>query len=615
MKIIEMIKEKAKANEKWFSVEFYPYKTTEGVYNLFDRCDRFADTAPLFADITWGAGGSTSDMSLEIASALQNYICLETQMHLTCTNMHKHQFADALVKCKEQGIQNILALRGDPPRGEEKWEAVEGGFSNAADLVKFIREEHGDHFAICVAGYPEGHIECVSKEQDIQYLKEKVDAGADMIITQLFYDANIFFDWVKDCRAAGITVPIIPGIMPITSYKSMKKCCGFSKTYVPQECWDNLERLQDDVEASKEYGATFMANMCKRLLDQGVQGLHMYTMNQEGPTQALLEKLGMLTKNSRSGRMPWRESIDDARSGEDVRPIFWSNRPKSYLQRTKDWETFPEGRWGGFIPTNMASMGTFGSVESKNRAPVFNDPGNWHNLADVDFSEKYKETWGAELKVETDIYDVFVKFVKGEITTMPWNEVPLREESHTISTDLLRINRAGFLSINSQPRVDGMASDDPKVGWGPAGGRVYQKAYVEFFCSPVLLQKLLMAAQFPEFETLTIHAIDRAGNRDGNGKLKVNAVTWGIFPESEVKQPTVVDPEALESWKTEAFQLWEDQWLKLYEPESASYKVLSEVIESYFLVTIVDNDYWTEHNDMFMVFTKALEQVAPSKVL
>lgn len=592
MKIIDLIRERAKADEKWFSVEFYPYKTTEGVYNLFDRCDQYADVKPLFADITWGAGGSTADMSLEIATALQNYICLETQMHLTCTNMEKEAFASALIKCKENGIQNILALRGDPPRGQEKWTATDGGFEHAVDLVKFIREEHGDHFAICVAGYPEGHTEAESYDKDIEYLKQKVDAGADMIITQLFYDVKVFLDFVKDCRAEGIQCPIIPGIMPITSYQSMQKICKMSNTKVPPEVWANLEQLKDKPDEVKEYGTTYVANMCRKLLDSGVQGLHMYTMNQLGPCQAVLRKLDML----KTGKTyPWRQACD---RDEDVRPIFWANRPKSYLKRTKEWEDYPQGRWGGFTPRNN---------NADNRTPAFGEMGNWHNLPDVDFNTKYTEWWGKEFGCERDVFNVFIKFVKGDIDRLPWNEVPLRRESHQISQDLLRLNKSGYLSINSQPRVNGADSSDEEVGWGAPGGRVYQKAYIEFFCSPDRLMKLLQVAK--QFPSLTFHAINKAGDREGNGKHKVNAVTWGIFPESEVKQPTVVDPEALMSWKSEAFSLWENQWLSLYDNETDSYKVLSNMIETYYLVTLVDNAFYDDESDIFMIFARSAEVI------
>jgi len=212
---------------------------------LYERVERMAKLEPMFVDITWGAGGTTSDLTLELASNFQQQFNLETQMHLTCTNISKESVTDALIKARASGIRNILCLRGDPPAGQEKWQATEGGFNNAVDLVRYVKEQHGDFFGISVAGYPEGHIDWfkegekseIAREdymRDLRYLKEKVDAGADAIITQLFYDVDIYLQWVKDCREIGITVPIIPGIMPIGTYAGFFRMTGFCKTKIPQ---------------------------------------------------------------------------------------------------------------------------------------------------------------------------------------------------------------------------------------------------------------------------------------------------------------------------------------------------------------------------------------------
>ena len=154
---------------------------------------------PLWVDITWGAGGTTAILTLEITQHIQLFTGLDVMMHLTCTNMTKDTIDDALEKCHKYGVRNILALRGDPPKGEEKWTACDGGFSNACDLIKYIRGKYNDHFCIGVAGYPETHLEAESPEKDIEYLKHKVDCGADLIITQLFYDNNKFLDFVDKC--------------------------------------------------------------------------------------------------------------------------------------------------------------------------------------------------------------------------------------------------------------------------------------------------------------------------------------------------------------------------------------------------------------------------------
>ena len=185
-------------------------------------------------------------------------------MHLTCTNMPVEQLDGALARCREAGVTNILALRGDPPKGQETFAAVEGGFACALDLVKHIRAGHGDFFGIAVAGYPEAHPDAIVLDdeakmaenyaKDVAYLKEKCDAGADLVVTQLFYDVALYFQFVKDCRAAGITVPIIPGIMPIMTYGGFKRMTSFCKTKVPAEVAAAVEARKDDDDAVREYG-------------------------------------------------------------------------------------------------------------------------------------------------------------------------------------------------------------------------------------------------------------------------------------------------------------------------------------------------------------------------
>lgn len=158
---------------------------------------------PEFIDVTWNAGGTSSDTTLELCTTAQSVYGLETCMHLTCTNMPREKIDVALKAAKEGGIQNILALRGDPPRGQENWTSVDTGFSYASDLVRYIREQYGDYFCIGVAGYPEGHPDSKDKSVDLRYLKEKIDAGADYIVTQLFYDCDLYLDWVKSVREIG----------------------------------------------------------------------------------------------------------------------------------------------------------------------------------------------------------------------------------------------------------------------------------------------------------------------------------------------------------------------------------------------------------------------------
>ncbi|PSC68978.1 5,10-methylenetetrahydrofolate reductase [Micractinium conductrix] len=304
-KIIDKLNERVSAGQTFFSFEYFPPKTDEGVANLKERQMRMAALGPAFCDITWGAGGSTADVTLDVARSMQQEVGVETMMHLTCTNMPVDQLQEALAKAKEYGIRNILALRGDPPKGQDHFEQVEGGFACALDLVKYIRAEHGDYFGIGVSGYPEAHPDVIVEDAaqmeknywvDIDYLKQKIDAGADFVVTQLFYDVDRYFKFVKDCRSRGIHCPILPGVMPIMAYGGFKRMTSFCKTAVPQHMADTLEAIKGSDEAVKAFGISLGTMMCQRLLDGGAPGLHMYTLNLERSAVAILENVGLIPK-------------------------------------------------------------------------------------------------------------------------------------------------------------------------------------------------------------------------------------------------------------------------------------------------------------------------------
>lgn len=222
----------------------------------------------------------------------------------------------ALERAKQLGIRNILALRGDPPKGSENWEAVDDGFTTATELVRFIRAEFGDWFGIGVSGYPEGHISCTSLDDDIRYLKEKVDAGADFIITQLFYDVDLYFSWLEKIRAVGVSCPVIPGIMPIQNYNGFLRMTSFCKTAVPQEISDALEQCKHDDDAVKQYGIDLGIAMCRRLLEAGTPGLHFYTLNLERSVAQILEGSDQTTTGAHPRNDP------RANAGSSVRAVL-----------------------------------------------------------------------------------------------------------------------------------------------------------------------------------------------------------------------------------------------------------------------------------------------------
>jgi len=320
--LIDLIK--AKGDEPWIAFEYFPPKTEAGVENLYKRLADMKKSDPLYGDFTWGAGGTTSDLTLELTQNAQNRFGLVGNMHLTCTNMPREKLETALKVSEEVGIRNILALRGDPPVGQENFEKVDTGFGCALDLVKYIREKTGNTFCITFAGYPEGHPNMIKKviagqtltatergravkmddgsihvcsdtdfEAELDYLKAKVDAGAQIIVTQMFYDVKVFLDFVTACRRKGIDVPIIPGIMCILSYAGFKRMGGFCKTRVPDKMAAELEALKDDKDAVVDYGVRWGIETCQTLMKNGHNGLHFYTLNLDKIVNRILLGLGM----------------------------------------------------------------------------------------------------------------------------------------------------------------------------------------------------------------------------------------------------------------------------------------------------------------------------------
>jgi methylenetetrahydrofolate reductase (NADPH) len=210
-----------------------------------------------------------------MVNVAQTVYGLETCMHLTCTDMQREKVDAALQDAYNAGCTNILALRGDPPRDQETWQATEGGFRYAKDLVKYIRDKYGNHFDIGVAGYPEGCDDQDDLELLMDHLKEKVDAGGTFIVTQMFYDADIFLDWVNKCRRKGINVPIIPGIMPIHTYAAFIRRSNWTKCRIPPDWLTALEPVKNDDSAVRNIGKSLVAEMCRKLLQGGIFHLHL----------------------------------------------------------------------------------------------------------------------------------------------------------------------------------------------------------------------------------------------------------------------------------------------------------------------------------------------------
>lgn len=490
-------------------------------------------------------------------------------MHLTCTNMTKDLIDEALAKCKEYGVKNILALRGDPPKGEEKWTSCEGGFEYASDLVAYIRKQYDDYFCIAVAGYPETHLEAESEESDIQNLKKKVDAGADLIITQLFYDTQKFLDYQAKVKDVGVDVPVIPGIMPIQNYGGFCRMTEFCKTFVPQKIKDDLEPIHEDEDKVKQYGIDLCVEMCQTLMDAGVKFLHFYTLNLEKTVVAVIDKLGIASKQK---KLPYAVPNTPTRKEESVRPIFWANKQKSYIARTNDWDEFPNGRWG------------------VSRSPAFGDMGDYPSMNKVQTKpEKLLKMWGTP-ESEDDIGQLIIKYIQGKVKRLPWSEGKIAEETQTISDFLNTLNTNRMFTTNSQPRVNCASSSDPVVGWGPEGGFVFQKAYCEFLIPKDKVQKIIKF--FEKYPSFSYQAMNVSGEHLINvSEDDVNAVTWGVFPAKEIQQPTVVDHRAFELWVNEVFGHIKQDWLNLYKEDEPSYKIINTLYNDYYLMNVVDNDF------------------------
>ncbi len=269
------------------SFEFFPPKSPQEEEALFENLERLKKWNPGFVSVTYGAGGSTHDKSLEIAYAMKGQ-GLNVVAHLTCVGATKDNLARTLDWLSEKGIENILALRGDPPQGEKSFRPVPGGFQYAYQLVEFIKE--GWDFCIGVAGYPEGHIENPDKEADLRYLKLKVDKGADFVVTQLFFDNRFFFNFLGRARAIGIHVPIIPGIMPITNLNQVIRFTQLCGATIPRSLLRRLEEGKSPEEV-RSRGIEHARLQCRELLERGVKALHFYTLNRSRATEEILTRL------------------------------------------------------------------------------------------------------------------------------------------------------------------------------------------------------------------------------------------------------------------------------------------------------------------------------------
>ncbi len=272
-----------------FSFEFFPPKTAEGEATLWQTLEDLRALEPGFVSVTYGAGGSTRDRTVELVTQIKARTGIEAMAHLTCVGHTKDELAAVLDKLAAARIENVLALRGDAPKGQTTFQKTEGGFLYASELVAFIRERD-QGFCIGGAAYPEGHLES-SRELDLKHLKTKVDEGLDFVITQLFFDNAFYFDFVERARRSGINVPIVPGIMPITNYEQIQRFVRMCGTTVPMRLQLELEKIKDDHDAVMQLGVAHATVQCMELLQRGVPGIHFYTLNRSPASRMIVTAL------------------------------------------------------------------------------------------------------------------------------------------------------------------------------------------------------------------------------------------------------------------------------------------------------------------------------------
>ena len=275
------------------SFEFFPTKTEEGERVLLEKTiPTLMRLKPDFCSVTFGAGGSTRDKTLMIVDRIQRQHGLTAMAHLTCVNATKEEIRGYLMEARARGIKNILALRGDPPGGEGEFRMTEGGFEFSYQLVEFVRQT--GEFSIGVAGFPEGHVACKEgKYVDWHRLKNKIDHGADFLITQLFFDNRDYLEFRDYLTKLGVTVPLVPGIISILSTAQIKRFVALCGAGLPETLVTELEKRGDDDEAVTQFGIDYATNQCQELLRQGVPGIHFYTLNKARSTTAILKNLGL----------------------------------------------------------------------------------------------------------------------------------------------------------------------------------------------------------------------------------------------------------------------------------------------------------------------------------
>jgi methylenetetrahydrofolate reductase (NADPH) len=283
------IRDKLRDGTRTFSFEFFPPKTPEGERKLLATVDRLRELGPSFVTMTYGAGGSTRRNTIDFVARFQDDFGLTGAAHLTCVGHSRDQLVEILEEIRSRGIENVMLLRGDPPRGERRFVRAPDGFANAYELIRLARSVAD--FSIGAAAYPEGHQECADKRRDLEHLKLKVDSGADFVVTQLFFDNADYFRFVDQARDIGIGCRIIPGIMPVTNWPQIQRMAAMCGAAIPPRLADALIAAGEEPEAGERAGTEYAIAQCEELIERGAPGIHFYTLNQSRAVEHIFAHL------------------------------------------------------------------------------------------------------------------------------------------------------------------------------------------------------------------------------------------------------------------------------------------------------------------------------------
>ena len=631
------------------SFEFFA-PVDEGLEPLQERISRLGRAEPLFVDVVGGGSYRAVRAALGLCIYARNQCGLTACLHVAAADVSEGEVKALLDDMRGAGLRNLIFEAGV---------ATQSDSLSVAALVALARAEHADFFCLGVEGVPGG------TDADTSCLVAAADAGADFVLARHTFLPDEFAAFVASAAAAGVRLPVIPAVAIVASWAAYQVFVAGTGVRAPPDVEAQLLAARDDDTAFRAVTVPLASALAKALLSSGAAAaIHFLTLNSEATLRAVLAELGLFGSGvGARRRLPWRATSDESRKAEDVRPIFWGNRAASYVYRTAAWATYPTGRWSAGAPALVATPpapraanGSDGG-SSSNGNQLLPDAavvvkGDAVEPADAALStapllaqgvagrqvntvtpavasgfgelnpdlcrpagsvDERRAMWGAAPKTEKDIWGVFEGYVKGVVSRLPWCDDAggLAPETSKLVSTLAKLNAAGFLTINSQPRVDAAPSDDATYGWGGAGGAVYQKAYIECFCPRGHLAALMeaAAARGGPFASITYHAVDAAGTwHTTNSRVRgsVNAVTWGVFPDREILQPTVMDPISfITAWREEAFALWNSHWASLYEEDSDSHALVCDIADDYVLVNAVDNDY--KSGDLPSLFLEALK--------